>query len=96
MVVRMRRQSLGEIDAAAVDELTAARESNEHSRVAVLCDTDDRFLLALPLRHVLSPKQATAAIIPMSCPVRYRCPVAYRGGNAGMKKRSEAKSAQRK
>src|SRR6185312_2200482 len=40
MMMRMRRQALGEIDAPPVEQLATARHRHEHRRIAVLDDTD--------------------------------------------------------
>jgi len=40
MVIRVRRQASGEIDAAAVEDPSAGRQSDEYRRVAVVGDAD--------------------------------------------------------
>jgi hypothetical protein len=44
-MMRVRRQTVGEIDAPAIEELTAGRDSDEHGRVTVLGDADDCCML---------------------------------------------------
>ncbi len=42
-MMRVRRQAaLGEVDAPAIEELAAGRDSDQHRRVTVLDDTDSR------------------------------------------------------
>jgi len=41
--MRVRRQTaIGEVDAPAIEELAAGRDSDEHRRVTVLGDADGR------------------------------------------------------
>jgi hypothetical protein len=53
MVIGVRRQTAGEVDAAAIQQLTAGRDSDEHRRVTVLGDADGCRLLHSRFRHVL-------------------------------------------
>jgi hypothetical protein len=53
MVVRVRRQTLGEIDASAIEELASGHNRDEQSRVAVLGDADSCGSLRSCSRHVL-------------------------------------------
>jgi hypothetical protein len=49
----MRRQTaLGEVNAPAIKELAAGPDSNEHSRVTLLGDTDGRDRSGSSSRHV--------------------------------------------
>jgi hypothetical protein len=48
----VRRQTAGEVDAPAIEELTAGRDSDEHRRVPVLGDADGRPMLHAHFRHV--------------------------------------------
>ena len=51
--MRVRRQAaIGKVDAPAIEEFAAARDSDEHRRVTVLGDADGRGWLRLPSRHV--------------------------------------------
>jgi hypothetical protein len=51
--MRMRRQTaIGEVDAPAIEELAAWRDSDEHRRVTVLGDADRRGSLLVSSRHV--------------------------------------------
>jgi hypothetical protein len=60
--MRMRRQTAGEVDAPAIEEFAAGRDSNEHRRVSVLGDADGRGSLRSSSRHVfLLPGRASAA-----------------------------------
>jgi hypothetical protein len=62
-MVRVRRQTaIGEVDAPAIEQLAAGRDSDEDRRVAVLGDTDGGGSLRASSRHVLdnAPKQADA------------------------------------
>jgi hypothetical protein len=54
MVIRVRRQTAGEVDAPAIQELAAGRDSDEHRRVTVLGDADGRMLHSR-FHHVLLP-----------------------------------------
>ena len=59
MMMRMRRQAtLGEVDAPAIEQLATSRDSDEHSRIAILDDADGRGSLHLPFRHALPPAVA--------------------------------------
>jgi hypothetical protein len=52
MMMRVCRQAaIGELDAPAVEELAAGRDSYEHRRVAVLSDADYRGPLRSSSRH---------------------------------------------
>ncbi len=51
--MRVRRQTaIGQVDAPAIEELAAGRDSNEHRRVTVLGDADGRGSLRSSARHV--------------------------------------------
>jgi hypothetical protein len=50
----VRRQTARQVDASAIEELAAARDSDEHRRVTVLGDTGGRVLHSR-FRHVLLP-----------------------------------------
>ena len=53
VVMRVRRQTeIGEVDAPAIEELTAGRDSDEHRRVTVLGDADGCGSLRSVSRHV--------------------------------------------
>ena len=54
MVIRVRRQTAGEVDAPAIQQLAAGRDSDEHRRVTVLGGTGGRVLHSR-FRHVLLP-----------------------------------------
>lgn len=54
MVIRVRRQIAGEVDAPAIQELAAGSDSDEHRRVTVLGDADGRMLHSR-FRYVLLP-----------------------------------------
>jgi len=50
--MRVRRQiAIGEVDAPAIEELAAGRDSDQHCRVAVLRDADRRGSLRSSSRH---------------------------------------------
>jgi hypothetical protein len=50
--MRVRRQTaIGQVDAPAIEELAAGRDGDEHRRVAVLGDADDRGSLRSASRH---------------------------------------------
>jgi hypothetical protein len=51
----MRRQTVGEVDAPAIEELTAGGDGDEHRRVTVLGHAHGRYLLRSRVRHVLLP-----------------------------------------
>jgi hypothetical protein len=53
-VIGVRRQTAGEVDAPAIEELAAGRNRDEHSRVTVLGDADGRGSLRSSSRHVFS------------------------------------------
>jgi hypothetical protein len=53
VVMGVGRQTAREVDASAIEELTAGRYGNEHRRVAVLGDADRRDSLRWFSRHVL-------------------------------------------
>jgi hypothetical protein len=55
MVMRVRGQTAGEVDAPAIEELTAGRDSDEHRRVTVLCHADGRRTLHSRFHQVLLP-----------------------------------------
>ncbi len=51
--MRVRRQTaIGEVDAPAIEELAAWRDSNKHRRITVLGDADGRGSLRSSSRHV--------------------------------------------
>jgi hypothetical protein len=50
VVIRVRRQTVGEIDASAIEKLAAGRDSYEHRRVTVFGDADGRLMLYLRFR----------------------------------------------
>ena len=51
--MRVRRQTaIGEVDAPAIEELAAGRDSDEHRRVSVFDDADRCGLLSLCSHHV--------------------------------------------
>jgi hypothetical protein len=51
--MRVRRQTaIGEVDAPAIEELTAGRDSDEHRRVTVLGDADGCGSLRSVSRHL--------------------------------------------
>jgi hypothetical protein len=51
--MRVRRQTaIGEVDAPAIEEFAAGRDSDEHRRVTVLGDADGRGSLRSSSRHV--------------------------------------------
>jgi hypothetical protein len=54
VVIRVRRQTAGEVDAPTIQQLAAGRNSDEHGRVTVLGDTGGRVLHSR-FRHVLLP-----------------------------------------
>jgi len=57
--MRVRRQTaIGEVDAPAIEELAAGRDSDEHRRVTVLGDADGRSSLRSCSRHVFPPSGA--------------------------------------
>src|SRR5205823_2628233 len=60
-VMRVRRQTIGEVDAPAIEELAAGRDSDEHRRVTVLSDTDGRGSLPSSSRHVFLLRGPTPA-----------------------------------
>ena len=51
VVIRVRRQSVREIDAPAVEELTVGRDRDEDRRVAVLGDADGGCMMRLHCRR---------------------------------------------
>jgi hypothetical protein len=54
--MRVRRQTgIGEVDATAIEKLTARRNSDEHRRVPMLDDADGRGSLRSSSRHVFLP-----------------------------------------
>jgi hypothetical protein len=60
--MRVRRQTaIGEVDAPAIEELAAGRDSDEHRRVSVLGDADSRGSPRSCSRHVFSPSGARAS-----------------------------------
>ena len=62
-MMRVRRQTaIGEVDAPAIEERAAGRDSDEHRRLTVLGDADGRGSLRSSFRHVfLLPRRAHAA-----------------------------------
>src|SRR4249920_2269993 len=62
-MMRVRRQTaISEVDAPAIEELAAGRDSDEHRRVTVLGHADGRDSLHSSSRHVfLLPGRAPAA-----------------------------------
>jgi hypothetical protein len=51
--MRVRRQiAIGQVDAPAIEQLAAGRDSDEHRRVSVLGDADGRGSLRSSSRHV--------------------------------------------
>ena len=61
-MIRVRRQTVGEIDAPAIEELTAGCDSDEHGRVTVLGDANDCCMLHWRFHHV--PLLSTPGIEP--------------------------------
>lgn len=53
VVIRVRRQTAGEVDAPAIEEVTVRRHSDEHRRVAMFGDPDGRWMLHSRFRHPL-------------------------------------------
>jgi hypothetical protein len=53
MVVGVSRQVAGERDRSAIEELTPDRDGDQHRRVTVLGDTDDRSMWSTQFHHVL-------------------------------------------
>jgi hypothetical protein len=45
VVIRVRRQTVGEFDAPAIEKLAAGRDSYEHRRVTVFGHADGRLML---------------------------------------------------
>jgi hypothetical protein len=64
--MRVRRQTaIGEVDSPAIEELAAGRDSDEHRRVTVLGNADDRGSPPSLSRHVfllLGARRVTARI----------------------------------
>jgi hypothetical protein len=51
--MRVRRQTaIGKVNAPAIEEFAAARDSDEHRQVTVLGDADGRGSQSLPSHHV--------------------------------------------
>jgi hypothetical protein len=78
-MMRVRRQTaIGEVDAPAIEELAAGRDSDEHRRLTVLGDADGRGSLRSSSRHVfLLPGRAPAAdavahLLRMTSPIEPR------------------------
>ena len=51
MMIRMRRQPSGEIDASTIEQRAERRDSDEHGRIAVFDHADRRLLVQLILGH---------------------------------------------
>jgi hypothetical protein len=69
--MRVRRQTaIGEVDAPAIEELAAGRDSDEHRRVTVLGDADGRGSLRSSSRHVFLLRGAPLRLTPSLSLVR--------------------------
>ena len=55
MMIRVRRQTAGQVNASAIEQLAAKRDSNEYRRVTVLDDADGHLTLQSCFCHVLLP-----------------------------------------
>ena len=55
MVIGVRRQAVGEVDAPAIQQCAIRGEGDEHRRIAVLRGTDDRTRPRLRSHHGLFP-----------------------------------------
>jgi len=53
VVIGVRRQTAGEVDAPAIEEVTVRRHGDEHRRVAVLGNADGRWMLNSCFGHLL-------------------------------------------
>ena len=62
MVIRVRRQTMSEVDAPPIEELTTALDSDEYRRVTVLGDANGRCMLRSRFRHVLLASTASISI----------------------------------
>ena len=54
-MIWVRRQTLGQVDASAIEELTTGAHGNKYRRVAVLGDADGGSLLDSPFCHAFLP-----------------------------------------
>jgi hypothetical protein len=64
MVVRVRRQTVSEVDAPAIEELAVRRDRHQHRRVRVLCNANGRSALRSSFRHVSPPRLRPRVLSP--------------------------------